>query len=216
MRKRQLTTSSFRICFHIEKKIKKKFEKIAETKIPVSSLGQIQVRSTTFHPLPRNLGGVCGYLPGKSRPYFYAQSTALDLLCQDLSSDPKNIYFYFIKYCIKVKNLGISSNFQSYFFVGLDQSHTRVWPKNMLTRRISLYRQNPQKRNKKKITIGPAIADFMQNQTLFRIHIFGGNYLNGGILRILCVGRILVSNSALSQFPVLLNISKTISIFKQN
>ena len=86
------------------------FEKIAETKIPVSILGQIQVRSTTFHPLPRNLGGVCGYLPGKSRPYFYAQSTALDLLCQDLSSAPKNIYFYFIKYCIKVKYLGISPN----------------------------------------------------------------------------------------------------------
>ena len=116
----------------------------------MSSLGQIQVRSTTFHPLPRNLGGVCGYLPGKSRPYFYAQSTALDLLCQDLSSDPKNIYFYFIKYCIKVKNLGISSNFQSYFFVGLDQSHTRLWPKNMLTRRISVYLQNPQKRKGKK------------------------------------------------------------------
>ena len=72
----------------------------------MSILGQIQVRSTTFHPLPRNLEGVCGYLPDKSRPYFYAQSTALDLLCQDLSSDPKNIYVYFIKYCIKVKYLG--------------------------------------------------------------------------------------------------------------
>ena len=126
------------------------------------------VTPSTPQPLPRNLGGVCGYLPGKSRPYFYAQSTALDLLCQDLSSDPKNMYFYFIKYTIKVKNLGISSNFQSYFFVGLDQSHTRLWPKNMLTRRISVYLQNPQKRRKKKITIGPAIADFMQNQTLFQ------------------------------------------------
>ena len=68
------------------------------------------VTPSTPQPIPRNLGGVCGYLPGKSRPYFYAQSTALDLLCQDLSSDPKNIYFYFIKYCIKVKYLGISPN----------------------------------------------------------------------------------------------------------
>ena len=110
MRKRQLTTSSFRICFQIEKKIKTFFRKNCRNKNTCVNFGPNPSQIYHLSPPSQKLGRVCGYLPGKSRPYFYAQSTALDLLCQDLSSDPKNIYFYFIKYCIKVKYLGISPN----------------------------------------------------------------------------------------------------------
>ena len=70
VRKRQLTTSSFRTWFQIETRLKKNVGKIVQTKIPVFILGKIQVRSTTLHPLLRTLKGCVTTFPTSLDPNF--------------------------------------------------------------------------------------------------------------------------------------------------
>ena len=96
--------------FRLKKKLQLFFQKIAQSKIPMPKNSRFPVTSPTPQHMPRGWPGCCDCLPDTSRPYCYAQSTARDLLFQDMLSDQKHIYVNFFFFSIKVKYLGLTEN----------------------------------------------------------------------------------------------------------
>ena len=82
-------------------------------KMPMPKNSRFPVKSPTQKHMPRGWPGCCDCLPDTSRPYCYAQSTARDLLFQDMLSDNKKHYFNLSFFSIKVKYLGLTENDQN-------------------------------------------------------------------------------------------------------